>query len=37
MKQLKVRIINRSGNPLPAYSTPESAGMDVRAWLPTVP
>ena len=37
MKQLKVRIINRSGNPLPAYSTPESAGMDVRAWLPDGP
>lgn len=37
MKHLKVRIINRSGNPLPAYSTPESAGMDVRAWLPDGP
>ena len=37
MKQLKVRIINRSGNPLPAYSTPESAGMDVHAWLPDGP
>ena len=37
MKQLKVRIINRSGNPLPAYSTPESADMDVRAWLPDGP
>ena len=37
MKQLKVRIIHRSGNPLPAYSTPESAGMDVRAWLPDGP
>jgi dUTP pyrophosphatase len=31
---MEVKIINRSGNPLPSYSTPHSAGMDVRAFLP---
>lgn len=31
MEHLKVKIINRSGQPLPAYETPSSAGMDVRA------
>ena len=30
---IKVKIVNKSGNPLPAYSTIESAGMDVRAFL----
>lgn len=33
MEELKVKIINRSGNPLPGYETPSSAGMDVRASL----
>lgn len=33
MDTLKVKIINRSGNELPAYETTESAGMDVRACL----
>lgn len=28
---MKVRIINKSSNPSPAYATPLSAGMDVRA------
>ena len=28
-----VRIVNRSNNPLPAYSTEMSAGMDLRAFL----
>jgi dUTP pyrophosphatase len=28
-----VRIINRSDNPLPAYATPGSAGMDLMAHL----
>jgi dUTP pyrophosphatase len=28
---LEVRIINRSGNPLPAYATDLSAGMDLYA------
>lgn len=30
---IKVKIINSSGNPLPAYETPGAAGMDVRACL----
>lgn len=30
---MKVRIINRSNNPLPAYETSGSAGMDIRAFL----
>lgn len=29
----KVKIINRSHHPLPAYETPGAAGMDVRAFL----
>lgn len=33
MDTLKLKIINRSGNELPAYETTESAGMDVRACL----
>lgn len=28
-----VKIINKSDNPLPAYATDQSAGMDVRAFL----
>lgn len=34
MEPLKVKIINRSRNQLPAYSTPSSAGMDLRADIP---
>ena len=30
---MKVKIVNKSNNPLPAYSTPSSAGMDLRANL----
>ncbi len=30
---MKVKIVNRSGNQLPAYSTRFSAGMDLRANL----
>jgi dUTP pyrophosphatase len=30
---MKVKIVNTSGNPLPEYSTPYSAGMDLRASL----
>ena len=26
----KVKIVNRSGQPVPAYATPLSAGMDLR-------
>ena len=28
---MKVKVINRSGNPLPAYATALAAGLDVRA------
>ena len=34
---MKVRIINQSNNPLPAYETSNSAGMDLRAYLPAGP
>lgn len=34
MEKIKVRIINKSKNELPAYATPQSAGMDLRANLP---
>jgi dUTP pyrophosphatase len=30
---MKVRIVNKSENPLPSYETIYSAGMDLRAWL----
>jgi len=30
---VKVKIVNRSSNPLPQYETPLSAGMDLRADL----
>lgn len=30
----EVKIVNRSDNPLPAYATNGSAGMDIRANLP---
>src|SRR6476620_8338213 len=30
---IKIEIVNTSGNPLPAYATEGSAGMDVRASL----
>jgi dUTP pyrophosphatase len=33
MPKLKVKIINQSGNPHPAYATTGSAGMDIRASL----
>lgn len=32
---MKIRIINRSHHPLPAYATPAAAGMDLRACLDT--
>lgn len=31
MNMMKVQIINRGHQPLPAYATPKSAGMDLRA------
>lgn len=33
MDNIRIRIINTSANALPAYATPLSAGMDVRAAL----
>lgn len=30
---MKINIINRSHHPLPAYATPQSAGLDLRANL----
>ena len=32
---MKVKIVNRSGRPVPAYATALSAGMDLRACLDT--
>ena len=37
MEHIKVKIINRSHHPLPAYETHGAAGMDVRAYLPDGP
>lgn len=31
---MNVKIINTSDNVIPAYETPGSAGMDIRAYLP---
>lgn len=31
---MKVKIINRSHHPLPKYETAQSAGLDLRAYLP---
>ena len=31
MEKIKVKVINKSGNNLPEYKTPQSAGMDLRA------
>ena len=33
MERIKVKVINKSHHPLPAYETFSSAGMDVRAFL----
>jgi len=30
---MQIKVVNRSSNPLPGYSTPLSAGMDLRADL----
>lgn len=32
---MKCKIINKSVNPLPSYATPFSAGMDLRADIPS--
>lgn len=37
MNNIQVKIINKSHHPLPQYATHESAGMDVRAYLPEGP
>ena len=34
---MKLNIVNQSNNPLPAYETKNSAGMDLRAYLPDGP
>lgn len=34
MKEIKIKIINRGGQPLPSYGTPGAAGMDIHANLP---
>ena len=34
---MKLHIVNTSNNPLPAYETKDSAGMDLRAYLPEGP
>ena len=31
MEKIKAKVINKSGNDLPEYKTPQSAGMDLRA------
>ena len=33
MSKIKIKIINRSPNPLPEYATAGAAGMDIRAYL----
>lgn len=33
IEKVEVKIVNKSPNALPAYSTEQSAGMDLRAWL----
>ncbi|MGZ5221374.1 MAG: dUTP diphosphatase [Chitinophagaceae bacterium] len=35
MKSIEIKIINTSSNPLPAYATSGSSGMDIRANLDT--
>lgn len=32
---MEIKIVNKSNNELPAYSTQHSAGMDLRAFLPS--
>ena len=33
MSEVRIKIVNRSGNPLPAYATAGSAGMDIKSFL----
>lgn len=37
IEHIKVKIINDSHHPAPAYATPGASGMDVRAYLPDGP
>lgn len=30
---MEIKLINKSDNPIPAYATPDSAGLDIRAFL----
>ncbi|MGE4288246.1 MAG: dUTP diphosphatase [Salinivirgaceae bacterium] len=30
---MKIKIVNKSDNPAPAYATPHAAGMDLRAYI----
>ena len=34
---MKLKIVNTSNNPMPTYETKNSAGMDLRAYLPEGP
>jgi dUTP pyrophosphatase len=34
MDRVSVKVINKSHHPLPAYGTPDAAGLDLRAYLP---
>lgn len=34
---MKVKVVNKSNNALPTYETKNSAGMDLRAYLPDGP
>jgi dUTP pyrophosphatase len=33
MASMKIKIVNKSTHPLPAYATPGSSGLDLRAYL----
>jgi dUTP pyrophosphatase len=33
MEPIPIKVVNRSGNPLPAYATEGASGMDIRACL----
>ena len=37
LNHMKVKVVNKSNNALPAYETKNSAGMDLRAYLPDGP
>ena len=33
LEEMKIKIVNKSNNPLPSYATEHSAGMDLRAFV----